>query len=252
MLVIHRNDKTNSGDISCNPLQYTTQPHSILDIDLTIDGFRQSLTKTSPKAIIIGGGGLIDYSDKWNTNINTAIVYGISLKIPVYCYALGINTHLSDKNQKIPVYFSQATKTTIRYHHPEYDLMPCASCLMPIFQKQRDTNTKFAIVQHKAKQIPLQYPKITNDMPPETIIAFIQQAEIIITNTYHAAYWATLLEKPLIIYQPFSTRHTQQLGTFSIMESNQLPTIIPQKKGIIKAAIKANRNFLTTITGEKQ
>ena len=35
----------------------------------------------------------------------------------------------------------------------------------------------------------------------------IGSSEIIVTNGYHATYWATLMGKKVILYNPFSSRH---------------------------------------------
>ncbi len=40
----------------------------------------------------------------------------------------------------------------------------------------------------------------------ESVIQFLASAEIVVTNTYHGAYWATLLNRKVIVIAPFSNK----------------------------------------------
>lgn len=51
-----------------------------------------------------------------------------------------------------------------------------------------------------------QYDRCYNDAPLPEIIEFIGSSEIIITNSYHIAYWSTLMQKKVILAEAFSDK----------------------------------------------
>jgi exopolysaccharide biosynthesis predicted pyruvyltransferase EpsI len=40
----------------------------------------------------------------------------------------------------------------------------------------------------------------------DDVIAFLGSAETVVTNSYHGAYWATLLGRRVVVVDPFSTK----------------------------------------------
>ena len=72
MLVIHRINKDNTGDMAACPLQYWDMPHSSLNLD---DPKFNDKIQTCNETIIIGGGGLLNFCPDWNDRINYALKY---------------------------------------------------------------------------------------------------------------------------------------------------------------------------------
>jgi exopolysaccharide biosynthesis predicted pyruvyltransferase EpsI len=78
-----------------------------------------------------------------------------------------------------------------------------------IFDKRFDIKNKVVIYEHKnfaLKGIDDSLPRIKNGSPFEDIISFLGSAELVVTNSYHGAYWATLLNRKVVVLQPFSSK----------------------------------------------
>ena len=126
----------------------------------------------------------------------------------------------------------------------------------PIFD--RDFNIEHKIVIYEHKNFPLSgigdlYPKITNKYPFEEIIEFLGSAEVIITNSYHGAYWATLLGRKVVILQPFSSNffgfHHPLLVANNIDDIKSL-TELPVYPNALLEAREANLKFLEKVRSQ--
>ena len=77
------------------------------------------------------------------------------------------------------------------------------------------------------------------------MINFLGSAELVITNSYHGAYWATLLKRKVVVMQPFSSkflgfRHPLVVANnFDITDIKNLP-VYPNA---LKEAREANSKF---------
>lgn len=202
---VYSKDTENSGDLSCGYYAYFGEmfknyPIVIWDIG-TIDF---SLIAKSD-VVIVGGGGLLDNSDLWNYNINRLA------KKCRYCFlfAPGFNRHYGSKIT-IPLYWKAFRQWAVRdYHHPAGGrYVPCASCLRPEFSMTYPVVRKYGVVKHFQFDMSREFnlPQITNDRPLHELLAFIGSSEIVVSNTYHAVYWATLMKKKVILDAPFSEK----------------------------------------------
>ena len=91
----------------------------------------------------------------------------------------------------------------------DFEWVPCPICMHPIFDNKFSVKNKVVIYKHKnfpMKVIDNSFPKLTNKATFDEIIEFLGSAEIVVTNSYHGAYWATLLKKKVLILQPFSSK----------------------------------------------
>ena len=99
---------------------------------------------------------------------------------------------------------------SMRSLEPGIEWIPCASCNHPIFDKEiKIRRSGIKILQHKRVMIPnpKDYPLILNDpLKIEEFVEYIASASILITNSYHAMYWAYLMSVPTICV-PFSSGH---------------------------------------------
>lgn len=255
ILVIHRCDKNNTGDLATNPLQYWNIPHHTLDLD---DAEFQEKLRFQNDTIIIGGGGLLNYHLPWNDSLNYALRFATEKGIKIYGWGLGYNRHIGD-NTDLPILeLYRFTSLGIRHRVEGVPFVPCASCMSDLIQYKGATELNPGIIEHLGNQITdLPYPKISNNSTLKQITDFITAHNPIITNTYHGGYWATLIGKSLILYKPFSERHYNQLGTY--IETNdpkQVTTAIDHMKPQIPECLsncrKINEQFLNAVTkGEK-
>ena len=93
---------------------------------------------------------------------------------------------------------------------------------------------KIGVIEHLAFPIyEFNFEKISNSFAIESIIKFIGESEIIITNTWHCSYWALLMNKKVILYHPFSTKYEHY---------KYPPTIY---SGDLEQDIKAAKNYPT-------
>ncbi len=255
MLVIHRINKDNTGDMAACPLQYWDMPHSSLDLD---DPKFNDKIQTCNETIIIGGGGLLDFCPDWNGRINYALKYATEKGIKIYGWGLGYNRHMGD-NTDLPILeLYRFTSLGIRHRVEGVPFVPCASCMSNLIQYKGATELNPGIIEHLGNRITdLPYPKVNNKDSMQKITDFIKTHNPIITNTYHGGYWTTLIGKSLILYKPFSERHYNQLGTYIETHNHkQVKAAIEHRKPQIKECLsncrKINEQFLNAVTkGEK-
>lgn len=66
---------------------------------------------------------------------------------------------------------------------------------------------RIGVVCHKDHLFDTQgYESITNRVSLGKILKFIGESEVIVTNSYHAYYWATLMNKKVILRDAFSDK----------------------------------------------
>lgn len=255
MLVIHRCDKNNTGDLATDPLQYWNIPHHTLDLDDT--KFQEKL-RFQDDTIIIGGGGLLNYCLTWNDNLNHALRFATEKGIKIYGWGLGYNRHTGDNTDLPALELYRFTALGIRHRVEGCSLVPCASCMSELIQYKGATELNPGIIEHRDNPITyLPYPKISNNKTMAEITNFIASHNPIITNTYHGGYWTTLMGKSLILYKPFSERHYNQLGTYIETHNHtQVKMAIDYRKPQIPECLsncrQINEQFLNAVTkGEK-
>jgi len=117
-----------------------------------------------------------------------------------------------------------------------------------IFDKEFKIKNQVVVYEHKnfpMKNINVDFPKMKNGDSFEDVINFLGSAELVITNSYHGAYWATLLKRRVVIMQPFSSkffgfRHPLVIANnFDIKDIKNIP-IYPNA---LNDARKANIKF---------
>ncbi len=97
--------------------------------------------------------------------------------------------------------------------HPDWDWVPCASCMHPAFNKKYAIKNDVIIFEHKKQLIkgndfgPTPVPRFVNSGANfEQTIELLGSANTILTNSYHGAYWGTLLGKKVIVLGPWSSK----------------------------------------------
>lgn len=256
IVLVHRKDENNVGDLASNPLQYFLKPseYRVVDVD-EID------KKCYPDHLpmIIGGGGLIgndlfgDFyrdvlqsSDRsqlermslegWQLSNSeyrqvfdefqekfSELVRNTTRRLPTsvgprFIWGAGHNgsdTDINFTDIKWPKSFSQFKKIGIRDYHPNlrFSWVPCASCLHPALRKNYAIKNDIIWFEHKKQLLkPVDFgrgsvPRFVNSgSNVEQTIELLGSANIILTNSYHGAYWGTLLKKKVIVVGPWSTK----------------------------------------------
>jgi hypothetical protein len=98
------------------------------------------------------------------------------------------------------------------YHESsKFDWVPCASCMHPALRKNYTIKNDVIWFEHKKQLIKdfgsVSIPRFVNSGNNiEQTIELLGSANIILTNSYHGAYWGTLLKKRVIVVHPWSSK----------------------------------------------
>lgn len=179
---------------------------------------------------------------------------------PKYLWAAGHNTRIG-KNERIekPIYpdwLKQFDHVGVRDWESGYQWLPCASCMHPAFDRQYQIKNDVVFFEHKKQLI----KKFSNDSMPRFInsgsnidqtIELLGTANIILTNSYHGAYWGILLGKKVIVVDPWSTKFFHMKHVPYILEQKQDWKDIRDSVSVYKTALEecraATLNFWNTI-----
>lgn len=110
-----------------------------------------------------------------------------------------------------PSYLNEYNLVGIRDYGQRFQWAPCASCMHPGLRKTYTIKNDIIWFEHKKQLI-----KNFSDSPiPRFInsgsnidqtLEILGSSNIILTNSYHGAYWGTLLKKRVIIVEPWSSK----------------------------------------------
>lgn len=220
---IFRKDETNIGDWYSSPEQYFYLPGETVDIwQLNHEYVPET------ENIIYGGGGLIGGMRP----MGHVITNQKNANKRIYGWGIGEHIYISLDEQtqfhppvdiSYPFYVRKFDLLGIRDWYPnlytalpQTRWVPCSSCMHKAFDEEYEVKHDIAFFTHKnfpmhvVHMLPKDtwdYPHMTNDGENtfEEVINFLGSADVIITNSFHGAYWATLLGKVVICF-PWSTK----------------------------------------------
>lgn len=264
---INRVDETNCGDKVCCPLiyyfdffkKYHIKRHDIRFIDY------DSIAPTD--VVILGGGGLFDYSEAINRAINKLLDIGAA----VIAWSPGLNTHTEyDGAFKTKINFDKFIKINLRDYDNHYGLpyLPDVTCKLAGIKKEYTVKRKYGAACHKdypIKELEI-YDQITNNSDADDILRFVGESEIIFTNSFHIAYWSMLMGKKTVCVNSFSSKFLtyKYKPEYCDTDKDELSECVKRAKSydIISECIKANdcyfeqvkeiiENKLTPVSGGK-
>ena len=194
IIFAHVKRTANTGDKRSSPILYYRDFFRLFDA-VEIDLFDLKNIAINPNDfVIIGGGGIINSGVKWNNLIEHAI----NQTGNVIFWGCGFNKKQTDFPE---MDISRALLVGIRdYYNPFFRFVPCVSCKSRYFDLQYQVKREIGIVKHHSRPLALHksfsgIEAISNDANIAEIIRFIGESECIISNSYHALYWASLLGK---------------------------------------------------------
>jgi hypothetical protein len=85
---------------------------------------------------------------------------------------------------------------------------PCASCMSPLFDRDWPVTCEavaFVNADPSKRRPVVNLPTMDNTEPMERIVEFLASAEVVVTNSYHGVYWATLLGRHVVCV-PYSSK----------------------------------------------
>ena len=112
-----------------------------------------------------------------------------------------------------PKWLRNYNQVGVRDYGQEYQWVPCASCMHPALKEKHIIKHKVIWFEHK-KQLIKSTEFGTDPIPRfinsgdniEETIRLLGSADIIITNSYHGAYWGTLLGKKVFVTEAWSSK----------------------------------------------
>jgi len=241
----------NAGDYYCSPkLYYNFDGFDVIHRTLnpTIFNTLKDEPNFNSSYVIFGGGGIID------TNSDIKTFYDTLPKTNIYFHwgsgsnrinLNQVNWKINDKEIKfVDSDFENfkliGRRDYIEKYKQNHSYVPCVSCKLPQLKKKYINQRRIGIVQHAwLKQINLNYPTINMNLSNydiDNIIKFIGESEIIITGSFHGAYFGLLMGKTVLINGNWSSK----FDTFKYK-----PTLLTNdiEKDIVEANIAPN-NYL--------
>lgn len=128
-------------------------------------------------------------------------------KSPRYFWGGGYNGEYSKKikaNFEWPGWMVEFNKVGVRDWGQSLPWTPCASCMHPSLRKKYSVKNDIIFFEHK-KQLLKDFgtesiPRFINSGSNiEQTIELLGSSNTILTNSYHGAYWGTLLKKKVIV-----------------------------------------------------
>lgn len=182
----------NTGDLMSCPAYWFPFDHQILDIN---DPLPADCT-----AVVYGGGTLTQWAGRnVATHKHTSVLWGT-----------GSTVHGETATPPTPAGFVIAGTREWRGIPDEW--APCASCMSTLFDRRYPITRGAVLFVNADQSIKERYPlqvsgieTMDNTAPMEEIVPFLGSASIVVTNSYHGVYWATLLGRRVVCV-PYSSK----------------------------------------------
>lgn len=149
-------------------------------------------------------------------NTYTDLLKEIQADLPVPSaprYIWGAGQNSSAEEFEYPEAMKQFDRVGIRDFGQYYEWAPCASCMHPAFNKTYTVRNPVIWFEHKKQLIKDKVfgnesiPRFVNSGANiEQTIELLGSAEVVLTNSYHGAYWATLLKRKVIVVGAWSSK----------------------------------------------
>lgn len=134
---------------------------------------------------------------------------------PKYIWGAGHNDSIETEKVKYSKFLGEYRAVGLRDYqeNSRYDWVPCASCMHPALRGSYPIRNEVIWFEHKKQMIrdfgPDSIPRFVNSGSNiEQTIEILGSANIILTNSYHGAYWGTLLGKRVVVVDSWSTKFT--------------------------------------------
>lgn len=165
----------------CDPLNENLHTEFIEEYQQFIKRYVDRLNETKAKRFVWGAGHNGDFNRKRGWNFS------------------------------YPAWLSEFDLVGVRDYKQNLPWVPCASCMHPALRKQYEIKNDVIWFEHK-KQLIKDFghdsiPRFVNSgNNVDQTIELLGSANIILTNSYHGAYWGTLLGKKVIVVGPWSSK----------------------------------------------
>lgn len=238
---VHVSNTANTGDLMSTPRHWFDWPGVFRVMDF------RAMPEKLPGAVIVGGGALTGWIAQG----------GLShLARPKIAWGVGSTRH----GEVLP--WPDAALAAggldligVREWSPEREAagrwVPCASCMSDLFDDPpapvRDVVRFLNADPRVRRKYPLGFddlPTMFNTAPFADIVAFLASASLVVTDSYHGLYWATLLGRG-VVCQPYSSKFYGFKHPPTLIEPGQarLPDSVPVYPDALAVCRAANRHF---------
>ena len=219
ILNVHRKKTPNRGDLASAPGVYFNSIDDVIFVDvMECDGRDERINSLLSRAevIIYGGGGLLDHV-KFDDSLRYILDnHGDKTVI----WGAGSN---SIKSQPFVSDLTLARYVGVRDfgNDKDYDWLPCVSCMSTDFEKVLENRRKLyvggiGILENNSgsttasvKDLGYNVRKFGNKkVSTAEMLEFIISCDYLISSSFHACYWATLLGVPVVGVPTSSKFHT--------------------------------------------
>jgi hypothetical protein len=207
ILFAHVTSTSNVGDLVAGPYRYFQFEGATHDVVSTRDLSAAHARRAD--AIIIGGGAVAGAVKR---------VWEASKRPHIVAWGVGQTKHGAMQR-----YVSPFARLYDLYGSRELPLVPnekwvpCASCMHPSIDKYRGAATQrhagvyfnsdpSIIGRYPMPDSLRRLPKRSNRVVMEDAISFLASTEVILTNSYHGAYWGQLLGRRVILVNAYSAK----------------------------------------------
>ena len=186
---------SNAGDKRCCPYYYYESYFRQFNCQIVNLTSLRHIHIDKQDIIIIGGGGILDASRQWNDNI----IYAMHKTKNIILWGCGYNNNGKINFNSIPI--NKTLLAGIRdYQHPYLRFVPCPSCKSVFFDRIKPVNASVGIIKHYGNTFTLNdsyngIDCILNSASMQEIVNFIHRHSIILSDSYHGLYWASLAGK---------------------------------------------------------
>lgn len=222
-----------------------SRPSLYFDFSATQVGVRTEFD-TSDCHLIVGGGGLLPQEEE-----NIA-----KLDVPGHKVAWGVGSCLEPIDNNSCVWdFDMCGLRDYEEEMKDY-WVPCASCMSEHFDEEYEIKYEMVFYDHWMQPVgiarELPFPRMTNtQVNMKDVIAFLGSGATVVTNSYHGAYWATLLGRKVVVTPRGYKFHTMKhKPTFSFPTWDLLQQVLPKARtypGALSECRVVNRNFFTAV-----
>lgn len=215
---IHHLHNANIGDRQCTPFAYFPALRAAFewrDLDTT----DPLVGRLRGETVVLGGGGML-HPWPWNHVVepllkrhNTVIAWGIGHHHDgVHTYRAKVMADWQGSEARIAEEYPlhRLALPGLRDALPGFPHVPCVTCMHPALDSNEAPRHDLVIYEHGALE------PIAIDGPPklkntgahsfEDVLAHLRSGETVITNSFHGTYWAQLLGRRVLVYEPWCTK----------------------------------------------
>lgn len=230
IVACHYAGSHNVGDAVCSPVDY-------FDFGGAVERVRPKEPIPPCDAVIFGGGAI-------GNNIGK-----IAGKAPArvkIAWGLGETRRGSAAATSAPAGFDLYGSRDDG--QPGAEWVPCASCMSPLFDERREVRHEavFYFNARRLKPAVEGLPENHNEVSFADAVAHLASGSVVVTNSYHGAYWATLLGRRVVVVDVYSSKLRQFRHRPAYAEDGnwrKAASFATQYPGALHEARNTNRDF---------